>query len=108
MLTKEQAVATCRDYRYLIGNQIRNGSRITGVIEDLVVAPLDGVNQHRFLNGYKKTQDAGRAISFYEGKLFTVLLVVRSVLLRNEISAVDLERYLAETPAKELPTFAGY
>lgn len=105
MFTKEQANLECAQYRYLIGNHISKGLRITGVIEEVIVAPLDGINQHKFLNEYKKSGDAQTALQSYKGNLFTVLLTARSRVNKNEVFTLELERYLADHPEQELQAY---
>ena len=96
MYTYDQARQACKDYKYLIGNQLRRGWRNIGFVDALVVAPLDGINQHKFLKEYKSTGDAAKSLKFYRGLLHTVLLVVRSQQCSTEVFTINLETYVEE------------
>jgi hypothetical protein len=96
MQTYDQAQYDCKVYSYLIGKQVKKGWRITGTIQDIIIAPLDGINQYRFLKLYKETRDVKKSLQFYKGELYTVLVVMRSVLNPHELITVNLDRFLRE------------
>ncbi len=96
MFNYGEAVATAKEHSFLIGTQISKGFRITGIIEAVVVAPLDGISQYRFLKNYKACRDAAASLQGYEGNLYTVLLIGKSLRNHNDIFSIELSRYLAE------------
>lgn len=95
MLHYDQAQALCAEHGYLIGTQIKKGWKITGIIDRIIVAPLDGVSQYRFLKEYKISGNAAKAIKFYQGNFYSVLLVVRSVISKTQYTTMDLDAYMA-------------
>jgi hypothetical protein len=100
MYTYDQAQDACKEHKYLIGSQLRRGWRIIGTIEGVVVAPLDGINQYKFLKEYKSTGNAGKSLKFYKGVLHTVLLVVRSQQCSTEVFTLNLETYMEQHHAE--------
>jgi hypothetical protein len=93
MYTYDQAQQALKEHQYLIGSQIRTGWRIKGIVEGIIIAPFDGINQYRFLKEYKSTGNALKALKFYKGVLHTVLLVIRSRQCTTDLYTIDLERY---------------
>lgn len=96
MYTLDQAQEACKEHEHLIGSPIKKGWRITGVIEAVIVAPLDGINQYKFLKEYRDSGNAKRSLKFYTGILHTVLLVIRSIQCKNDLFTITLEKYLEE------------
>lgn len=95
MFNYDQAVRACREHRFLVGSQISKGFRITGMIEEVIVAPLDGISQYRFLKEYKQSRNAEQALQVYKGDLYTVLLIGSSPGNRKDIITIELDRFLA-------------
>jgi hypothetical protein len=96
MFTYDEAAVTCQEHSFLVGTQITKGFRVTGTIEAVVPAPLDGINQHRFLKEYKEHRNATKALNVYQGYLYTVLLVGCSIRNSKEVFTMELDKYLAE------------
>ena len=100
MYTYDQAQEACKEHLHLIGSQISTGWRIKGVVEGVIVAPFDGINQYKFMKEYRSSGNAIKALKFYRGVLHTVLLVIRSRQCANDVYTIDLEKYQAETAAE--------
>jgi hypothetical protein len=96
MFLYDQAQQACKEHHYLIGSQISKGWRIMGVIENIVIVPLDGINQYRFLKEYKQTKNAEQSLKFYTGELYNVLLIGKSYLNPTDMITIPLEKYLSE------------
>lgn len=96
MYTYDQAREACKEHQHLLGSQIRTGWRIKGVVEGVIVAPFDGINQYRFMKEYRSSGNAAKALKFYRGVLHTVLLVIRSRQCANDVYTIDLEKYQAD------------
>ena len=71
MYTYDQALEACKEHRHLVGSQLRRGWRNIGTIEGVVVAPLDGINQYKFLKD-RALQGAERKANPLGGLAFFV------------------------------------
>jgi hypothetical protein len=100
MLTFKEAKQELDEHSYIVGTQIKKGLRIFGTVESLIIAPFDGINQHRFLRDYKQCRNAEKALQSYSGHLFTVLLVVAPVATQ-ELHTIELEQYLKSHEQKQ-------
>jgi hypothetical protein len=94
MLFYEEARTACAAQQFLIGNRISRQLRIIGEIVAVVVAPFDGINQHRFLQRYRQSKDAEEALSCYNGHLYTILLVISPVASPSQWFTMELDQYL--------------
>lgn len=101
MYTFHEAQEFCAAHGYVVGRQIKKGLRIFGTVEALLLAPMDGINQHRFLRAYKETRNAKKALQFYDGTLYTVLACVVPVANKQDFYTVELEHYLASESMPE-------
>jgi hypothetical protein len=100
MLTFIEAKQAVETHSYIVGTQIKKGLRIFGTVESLIIAPFDGINQHRFLREYKQSRNAEKALQTYSGHLFTVLLVVAPIATQ-ELHTMELDQYLRSHEHKE-------
>jgi hypothetical protein len=100
MLTFIEAKQEVDRHSYIVGTHIRKGQRIFGTVERLIIAPFDGINQHRFLQEYKQSKNAEKALQSYSGHLFTVLLVVAPVATQ-ELHTIELEQHLKSHEHKD-------
>ena len=96
MLQYEQAQATCDEHSYLIGEKIKNGIRVTGEVTRVIIAPFDGISQHRFLKEYMRTQDEHQALKQYKGSLFTILLVVKPIVNPTQLFTLELDAFMRQ------------
>lgn len=93
MLTFVEAKQEVDAHSYIVGTQIKKGLRIFGTVESLIIAPFDGINQHRFLRDYKQSRNAEEALQSYSGHLYTVLLVVAPIATQ-ELHTIELDQHL--------------
>lgn len=96
LLSLKQAQIVCSDYQYLIGNHIKKGWKTLAVIEQVIVAPFDDFNKHRFLEEYKKTHDSISALDFYQGQIYDIMIVGKYILNPHDIYTCDLRKYLTD------------
>src|SRR5690606_8063047 len=94
--TFKQAQAVCADHQYLVGGQINKGWRVVRTIEAVVISPFDNANKHLFIEGYKENRNGEKSLQFYDGGIYDVLVLSRSVISKSSLDATDLEKYLSE------------
>jgi hypothetical protein len=97
LLSLKQAQIVCADYQHLIGNQIKKGWKTIAIIEEILVVPFDDFNKHRFLEEYKKTKNYNRALDFYTGKIYDLLIIGKPILNPRDVYTCDLRKYLTDS-----------
>lgn len=94
--TLEQAIAICRDYQAIIGSIFEKESLGKGYIECVAVAPYEEAKQWLFAQYYKEYRDATKALSFYKGHEYDVIIIAIPFLRKRSIEYKSLMTYLTE------------
>jgi len=95
-LSLTHALAACRDYQYLNGSIFEKETLGKGHIECVAVAPFEESKQWLFAQYYRETKDPVRALQFYNGPHYDVLVLAIPVLRKRAIHFRDLRSYLFE------------
>ena len=69
--TFDQALAICRDYQHWVGKAY-DGS---DTIECIAISPLDPLNKYIFNTYYLDSKDAVKALQFYYGPYYDVMVI---------------------------------
>jgi len=90
----EQATTFCNDYQFLKGNIFDKEKIGMGIIECVAIAPFDESKQWLFAQYYRETKNPVKALQFYNGKEFDVILMALPMLRKRGIHFMDLRSYL--------------
>lgn len=93
-LTAVDATALCHKYQALVGKTLVCEYTDFCIINAIVVSPFDDVNKLRFATVYVSEANAEKAMAFYSGDAFDVLVFGRSVSDKDTILYESLEDYL--------------
>ena len=91
----QEAQKLCAEYQYLNGQNFAPGSN--AVIECITICPFDEASRQRFLIYYFLFNSPDSALSHeYNGLLYDVLVIARSVTDEHELLQEELHTWLAE------------
>jgi hypothetical protein len=91
-LSKQQALTKAKSYEYLSGKIILNERRIPEMIYTVCIAPLSKKDRVIFMNRFNLFKDAERAIAFYNGSSYEVIIIIKN---RSSFEYSLLDAYLA-------------
>ena len=94
--TREQAVLACKDYQHLKGVEFDESS----FVRELAVAPLDPLNKWIFNNYYAESGDAVRALEFYHGPFYDVMVISTEKMKYCDLRTFLRQRNIKFDPAK--------
>jgi hypothetical protein len=94
--TEEQARNICSDYQYLCGLPIDKKVPGKGVISCVTIAPYDQAKQWQFAQYYKDYRDPVKALKFYKGTQFSVLVLSVPLLRKRGVFFADLITILSQ------------
>lgn len=84
------------DYQHLVGLPFDGKALGMGRIECVAVAPYDEAKKWLFAQYCREYEDAVKALRFYSGSEYDVVLLSRPMLRKRKILFRDLRGYLAE------------
>jgi len=94
--TLQQAIILCKHYQKLIGSHFDRWIPGKGTIECVAVAPFETSKQWQFAQFYKETKDPLRALRFYQGTDFDVVVLATPFLRKRNIHFKDIRAFLEE------------
>lgn len=94
--TLKQALALCQHYQGLIGNSFDKLILGKGIIECVAVAPYEESKQWQFAQFYREVKDPWKALQFYRGTDFDVVVLATPFLRKRNVSFKDIRTYLEE------------
>jgi hypothetical protein len=95
-LTLNEAMNICRHYQHLNGNVFDKKSLGKGYIECIAVAPFEESKQWLFAQYYHEFRNPNKALQFYNGKDYDVIVLSIPVLRKRGIHYQDLRSYLSD------------
>ncbi|MGN6567259.1 MAG: hypothetical protein ACTHJ0_04870 [Flavipsychrobacter sp.] len=72
--TRKQALNISKEYQNIVGKLYLSKDQVMEVIEAVTIAPYDKKNKSTFVEKYKIYRDTEKAISFYEGVDYDVVV----------------------------------
>ena len=97
-LTYRQALAVCKEYQNLIGKSF-DPTEHWNEVECVAVAPYDEINKWIFTRYYSDLKSPVKALEYYEGHFYDVVVIARSRVDRNWCVCKDIKTYLEQTHA---------
>ena len=95
----EEAEQMCKEYQHLVGQPFADSSDL--IVECVTVTPFDEVNKKRFLIFYFLFNNAESALSHeYQGLLFDIIVIGRSVNDEHELLQEDLYTWIHENKSQ--------
>jgi len=73
--TKKEALNTCKNYQPIIGKLYLTKDNGVEVVEAICIVPFDKKNKAIFIERYKIYRNPDKAISFYDGGDYTVMVI---------------------------------
>jgi len=95
-LSAAQASMLCQDYQQLTGSIFDKGSLGKGYIECVAIAPFEESKQWLFAQYYREYRDAQKALKFYHGTEFDVIVLSIPFLRKRGILFKSLREYIQE------------
>lgn len=74
-LTLKQSKAICEDFQFLKGQLFNNIPTDEKVVDCIAIAPFDEINKWIFINYYAEYQDVEKALEYYCGPFYDVLVI---------------------------------
>lgn len=91
-----QAKYIRRDFQNLIGQEFLTKNNVRACISYVVVSPYDEVNKYMFMLDFRNCQDPIKALKGYDGYLFDVMVIGKTLADKSEYVYKDLDLYLTE------------
>lgn len=91
-----QASAICRDYQHLCGRIMDQQVLGKGYIECVAVAPYETAKKWLFAQFYRDNRDPVKALQFYKGNDYDVIVLSLPLLRKRGIFFTDLHTYALE------------
>jgi hypothetical protein len=95
-LTLEEAINLSRKYNFLSGQLFDKESLGKGIIDIVTPAPFEESKQWLFAQYYRETRDARKALQFYSGNSYSVVVLSIPILRKRAILYKEIDEFLKD------------
>ncbi len=96
-LSREEAENLSKEYQYLSGREFLDGENNSSTVECVTIAPFDPINKLILLHEYKDCRNCEKAMDFYAGYDFDVVVITLVQKERAYLEYADIASFLEQT-----------